>query len=376
MFETLRASLHCKCDGHAVKLRLENRSLEIEKEEDLENTPFRVIFTYTSTTANSQWTWKEADIKCILDKVERVPLTPTTSNISMDMKYARRVRFDEMRFQQSQSETTLTMVEQQTCVSSKPPVEQIPDLCRMFAKMQVEQSLNAKCAGYVVDNSQRKHGIYLLEPPAGNDQASNQKWTAYTLRQVLSRHVSVRKRLTQLDKFRVAVDLASSVLQLYKTPWLEESWNEDDVYFVLRPGAHPSTIYQHPFIYRKFSSITTKPCHSASPARRVIRNQTLFTLGILLIELLYGKPIEELQMPHDLECQGTPGVAWCTAERLIEEEIAFEAGPLYSDAVRRCIRCDFNRNESSLDNRDFQRAVFDGVVAPLEKTLQRFNGIE
>ena len=109
-------------------------------------------------------------------------------------------------------------------------------------------------------------------------------------------------------------------------------------------------------------------------APMVIRNQTLFTLGVLLIELLYGMSIEELQTTPDLACEGTPGAVWCTVERLVDEEIALEAGQLYSDAVRWCIRCDFNRTNMSLDDQEFQQAVYEGVVAPLEKTLQHFNG--
>jgi hypothetical protein len=96
----------------------------------------------------------------------------------------------------------------------------------------------------------------------------------------------------------------------------------------------------------------------------------------LLIELLYGKPMEELQIPGDLNCQGTPGVAWCTAVRLIDEEIEFEGGPRYLGAVRRCIRCDFNRREADLDDVAFQQAVFEGVVAALERTLQQFTSLD
>jgi hypothetical protein len=167
------------------------------------------------------------------------------------------------------------------------------------------------------------------------------------------------------------------VLQLYKTPWLDEQWSDNDVYFVHRPGQPLSKVYEHPFAYRKFSSPPAPPLANAQGAvHRVIRNQTLFTLGIILVELLYGKSIEELQAPCDLDYQGTPGVAWCTAERLIEEEIEYEAGPRYLNAVRRCIRCDFNLKESSLDDGDFQQAVFDDVVAPLERTLQQFISLD
>lgn len=51
-----------------------------------------------------------------------------------------------------------------------------------------------------------------------------------------------------------------------------------------------------------------------------------------------------------------------------------EPGKLYSEAVRRCIRCDFDRRDMDLDSENFQEAVFDGVVVPLDTTLQQFSG--
>ena len=65
-----------------------------------------------------------------------------------------------------------------------------------------------------------------------------------------------------------------------------------------------------PSDFRKFSSTPASQLSSTQRAAcQVIRNQTLFTLGILLIELLYGKSTEELQSPRDLDSQGTPSVA-------------------------------------------------------------------
>jgi hypothetical protein len=382
VFETLRSGLQCSCDGHAVKLRLESRSQKVESE-DLLSTSFRIIFT-NSTMGTSMQDWKEANIKCLVDKAQAIGFVPCPPKIQSAPGSKRRVRFDQMELQQfGSSSSTLTVTEQRTLITTTTIPEQIEDLCKAIGKLQQPHKDGDACAGYLLDSLKRKHGIYPLDTPisamtTGNNSKNAIGWSAYTLRQVLARQAGISRRLMQHDKFKVAVDLASSVLQLYKTPWLQDNWNEDDVYFVQRPGAPPAAIYQHPFIYRKLSLSAAGHCSTAQPppARSVIRNQTLFTLGILLIELLYGKPIEELQNPHDLDCQGTPGAAWCTAERLIQEEIEYEAGPLYLDAVRRCIRCDFNRKESSLDNHDFQQAVFDGVVVPLEKTLQRFNGQE
>lgn len=334
----------------------------------------------------SRQDWKEANIKCMIDKAQAVNLVPCAPTLQPVSTMKRRVRFDQMELQhvvsRSSSSTTLTVTEQRTVLATTTTPGQIHDLCVAIGQLHPPLRKEDACAGYLLDSLKRKHGVYPLDPPVtvtnGSTHSIAMEWSAYTLRQVLARQAGIGRRLMQHDKFKVAVDLASSVLQLYKTPWLEDNWNKDDVYFVQRPGAPPATIYEHPFIYRKLSLPAASQCSATQPQpiRSVIRNQTLFTLGILLIELLYGRPIEELQISHDLDCQGTPGANWCTAERLIQEEIEYEAGPLYLDAVRRCIRCDFNRKESSLDNHDFQQAVFDGVVVPLERTLQRFNGQE
>lgn len=113
-----------------------------------------------------------------------------------------------------------------------------------------------------------------------------------------------------------------------------------------------AAIYKYPFVGREFnlapSASLIQDQHS-----RIIRNQTLYALGILLIELLYGKPIEQLGSAEDINCQGTPGVAWCTAVRLIDEDIFSQGGPRYRDVVRRYIRCDFNTQDSKLDSEEF-----------------------
>lgn len=372
LFHTLQSGLRCNCEGHAVKLRLENRNSKVDNDDDLlVNTPFRVIFTYNSTVPMTPWSWKEADIRWIVDSSSK-PLPPHTHATFTPAKLTRRVRFDQMQIQTSNiGSTTLTVSEEHTMTATTPTPEEIQDLCESFVRLQQPQI--DICAGYLLDSLKRKYGIYPLETPAC--QGTRQNWTAYTLRQVLTKRAAFGRRLMEYDKFKIAVDLASSVLQLYKTPWLTDDWSDNDVYFVQRPGAPASSVYQHPFIYRKFSTTAANQPSPPTPlTRSSIRNQTLFTLGVLLIELLYGTSIEEQQTPHDLNCQGTPGAVWCTAERLIDEEIALVGGQLYADAVRRCIRCDFNKRSLSLDDQDFQQAVFDGVVGPLEKTLQRFNG--
>jgi len=374
LYETLKSGLRCGCSGHAVKLRLESRNQKLQQGDDaLDHTPFRVVFTNETVTASPQpiscnyWKWTEADIRYIADQPDKKPPPPYMHRALTSPKLPKTVRFMQTE-SRSSSSSTITLVENSSTSGMSSTPTHIEDLCKAVGALG--DAKHDLCIGYLIDDDKRKHGIYPLEASSGSDQ---QKWVAYSLRQVLTKHTNIGRPLRLQDKLRIAVDLASSVLQLYRTPWLDEHWSDNDVYFIHRPGVPLSALYDHPFVYRNLSSACTIQPHDTQRAvAKVIRNQTLYTLGLVLIELIYGNPIEELQIPQDQDCAGTPGVTWCTAERLLDEDIEFNAPTHYVEAVRRCIRCDFNRKESSLDDEAFQQAVFEGVVAPLEKTLQHF----
>ena len=343
-----------------VNLRLEARS-KIAAEEDLENHPFRVILSYSSghdassNTAPSEY-WKEAEIRAL--KPERI-----CSNLPPEISTA---LHRKVRFQAQQTPPTLG-----AGTAIRPTLSQIQSLCNDIAKLQ---TLDQECLGYLEDEKKRRHAIYLLGLPI----ICSDQWTTFSLNDVLCQNPRLGTALTQNDKLRLAVDLASSALQLYKTPWLNEKWGKDDVFFIQRPWA--KSLYDYPFVSQNFSpchtAISSTSCSATKPKPcRVIRNETLFTLGVLLIELWYGKSIEELQIPADRDCEGTPGVAWCAADRLVDE-IEFQAGKRYSEAVRRCVRCDFDRRDISLDSESFQQAVYNGVVALLERNLEQFNSLD
>lgn len=178
------------------------------------------------------------------------------------------------------------------------------------------------------------------------------------------------------DKLRVAVKLTSGVLQLYKTPWLNEKWTERDVLFLHRPGTPTSSMFEHPFVRCKLSPTSHQDALSQPiKAYRVIRNTTLYVLGVILVELCFGQPIQKLQIVEDLRCEGTPGVTWCTANRLIEtKEIENFAGWRYAEAVRHCIWCDFGVVDVDLDSDKFLQMVYEGVFEKLEESLQHIEG--
>ncbi|KAH7117559.1 hypothetical protein B0J11DRAFT_441783 [Dendryphion nanum] len=64
---------------------------------------------------------------------------------------------------------------------------------------------------------------------------------------------------------------------------------------------------------------------------------------------------------------------WTTADRLVDD-LYSDAGGKYTDAVRRCIRCDFDHRASNLDDIAFQKAVYDGVVSQLKHSFDFLYG--
>ena len=106
-----------------------------------------------------------------------------------------------------------------------------------------------------------------------------------------------------------------------------------------------------------------------------VRNQSMFALGIVLIELWFGETFEDLRETIGLGPRGKVNAItdFATARRL-SEAIYRDAGEWCGDAVRRCIYCDFNQRYSSLDAETLKEAVHRGVVLPLESHLSSFCG--
>jgi hypothetical protein len=149
-----------------------------------------------------------------------------------------------------------------------------------------------------------------------------------------------------------------------------ESWGKDNIFFLNVAG---KTLYERPFVHPHWGEQPTEAPTMTASMKHVIRNRTLFALGVILIELWYRKPLRQLRKPEDGSEDVDDPVSslmadWNTAYRLWDK-LYEEAGATYADVVRRCIRCDFDRRGCDLEDVAFQKAVFDGVVAQLKENL-------
>jgi hypothetical protein len=107
------------------------------------------------------------------------------------------------------------------------------------------------------------------------------------------------------DRLRLGVQLALAMMQLHTTQWLSETWGKQDI-FILRRAVKRDPVsggdlilvweamLDRPFIRRNF---TSQPDTPLTTVERPVADydKSLFSLGIILIELALGKRIEDLQ---------------------------------------------------------------------------------
>lgn len=241
----------------------------------------------------------------------------------------------------------------------------IDNLCWAM-KQWTDGKANSQCLGYLCTEAKQRLAIYLPEMPTPFPDRRNVK----SLSQLMNPAIPTGKfDFSRGDRLRLGLTIASSVLQLYKTPWLRDDWTKDDI--MINDGT-TRRLHDQAYVSRSFPSAPEQ----TGPREKFLgpRNKTLFALGVVLIELSLGRSIESLRDSEDpLGFDGSPNVhtTWHTANRLIDA-VYDENGKRYGDAVRRCINCDFDMKSTTLDDEVFSQAVYNGVVAQLEDDVKDF----
>ncbi len=257
----------------------------------------------------------------------------------------------------------LNPTEQKASLRRDTPIISISNLCHALKDGHYKGEVE-KCLGHLTGDG-RPSGVYVI----GQHSPSTGLKTV-TLRDILSREVgpylgdAPKVSLTPKFRLELATLLASTALQLQTTPWLNSSWDSNDVLF-------HTGIAAHPYITKGFSSDANQPEEPVKLAEpSPVRNESIFNLGVLLLELCLGKPLDHFRTTED----SSIFTEFCIAKRLVEN-LAEEASSGYADAVTACIYCDFGREvkDHSLDNDAFRQAVYEYVVTPLEEEWRHFN---
>ena len=176
-------------------------------------------------------------------------------------------------------------------------------------------------------------------------------------------------RASFLERMRLARLLSEALLRYQGTSWVSLGWRSENIVFFtqgLESNRPPDISIPH---------LNTKVCRfaqdnmSTSSFEQYLlgpRNENLFDLGILMLEIAYATPWEILQDSHKpRQDLGLPRSDFYQARRLAKSGCS-GMGSDYDRIVRQLIECDFGCGED-LSQKRLQAAIHRDVVCPLEK---------
>lgn len=181
-----------------------------------------------------------------------------------------------------------------------PRSVRIVDMCiREFPALEPTKSI-----GFLEDGENEIYKHYFYRTGTFGSAATYSLSLAEVLTRTDNRSRGQYWYIPRGHRVRIAAILASSILQLDGTSWLENEWTSDDIMFHWRPPRHPVDEdsrsersipdFQHPYLSWKQcpNKSATPPTINAPRLRtHMIRNRMLFALGLTLVELCFGKTL-------------------------------------------------------------------------------------
>lgn len=249
----------------------------------------------------------------------------------------------------------------------------INDICAAVQKKCVLRQR----IGFLSDEAvgKHRHDVYLV------DEKVRQGMKPLSLESLLHfpKQRGLGSILSRRDRLYIAVTLASSVLQLDGTLWLKRQWKSGDIFFLPLENQEkptPKIDCAHPYVSWRIVPEDANAALTADASRSTVAHRVpseiLFVLGITLTELCFGQNISDMQGEEDADTIEVL-TNYNTANRLIDD-VYSESGSRYGDVVRRCLKCPPDVRDASLDNEEFQKAVFESIVTPLRQDFEDFIG--
>lgn len=247
----------------------------------------------------------------------------------------------------------------QTLKRLLPP---ITDICTTISTIISEVDI-PKSLGWLADTDHRHHITYVnrIGRSLRSKSLEDLIMASSNFSEGLTSEVFI---FSQVDRLRIAVNLACSVLQFHGS-WLKNGWKSRDIMF----GPQITTGVGDPYVPWNVGANFEDSSLWGGTAPTLIRNRILFPLGIVLVELSLCQSMENVREPDDSD-QTEEHANLKTATRLLPrvEELS---GPEYAEVADRCLSW-HGRKETSLEAKEMQEEIFKLIIWPLIENLRVF----
>lgn len=204
-----------------------------------------------------------------------------------------------------------------------PASDELSNLCEKLANFEQVETCLGILKGEDFD--------YSLYPLLQKQRIEEAEQPMISLGSILRRESGVK--LSRRQRFYLALTLASSHLQLHKTPWLENGWSKEEILFLPDPRNSAQVNLEQPFIARDFA-LPGK--NKGTPTA----DNSCSNLGIMLLELCFNATFESQPCRKKYvspDGQSNPYLDLAAALEWCNSEAAEEAGPDFESGVRWCL---------------------------------------
>ncbi|OAL40253.1 hypothetical protein AYO20_00673 [Fonsecaea nubica] len=252
------------------------------------------------------------------------------------------------------------------------PSQQLRDVCN--ALQLRSQEARREHIGFLIDEpNRRRHDIYIVRK-LPTDQSTRSIKSILADRSLSPQLGGIPlSPISQRNRRYLAAILASGVFQLHGS-WLKPQWGLEDILLQSQTDYYSSNIISLPYLSRALVQAalraeTKTPGKSTSSA--LIRSNVLFPLGLALVELSLGQPLEALYEAEDHD--SIAAVANLKTALRVLKFVQDRSGDRYCEVVKMCLLWS-GPDGDQLDNQALQSAIFEKVVMPLQDDLDDFDG--
>ncbi|KAI5803632.1 hypothetical protein DFH27DRAFT_610690 [Peziza echinospora] len=414
--DTLKSNCTCPSE-HTVGLQLEQRAPKtglLAKPQLDAGFKFRFMFTLPTDSILHEpiasWNYRQLEIEHAEDSVPAAPPPPTATVVLgsergppiSPVPQKRPKRNKEVTFKAVNTEAFLDALTH--CGQPLVPLpKEFSGLCWILE----EEITNSTCHGIIrncnggrysvnITLQEKTHYSLISIPPALDSGRT------ISLAQLFA-HGASRAHIekpSQRNLAALALTLALSVIQLHETDWLGEVWGKEDIIFFVEPDRDSNTAggwrspkprLSMPMLRRQFSTTgaTIPPSSSCSivhPKSGFCScNKSLFSLGVVLIELVFWRGLETLFVDVQDPKNPIPAVPWTDTKAKDAFNALFEmiwegTSKYYVHAVMRCLNWQAMSLNSMkpgsgrrLEEADFKMAVLSEIIFPIQQNLSLYN---
>ena len=239
-------------------------------------------------------------------------------------------------------------------------LQEVENLCQLL--LAFTQNYEKRCLTFVLDE---KRKLWLSETVHHGHHVQLDK-NCISLENLLNQSASSLNQSGKLDKcscLALAVNLASSLLQLHSTPWLSETWSNKSVLFPVH--------IEQPYVLTKFGESATTQIIQDD-----VLNPYLVELGIILLEMWVGVSFLDWITSNNVKVQfeDVKDRAAVATKWLLTREVIRNMVQDYAQIVQLCLNCSFIPIQPirNLTEDSFREVVYRDIVHRLEMVYSTY----